>query len=151
MTADQVGEVLYVQFSDMPEAKSFNLGVADFTYTVFLPEDKFVEIKRQYYYNSYYNYPVEIDSDAVSNHFIVDVSGSVRLRVNSQADLAVTAVVSGPNSLRGNVDWSIETQPDTNETVGNVFFGSGLHQVNIVNQGDVEVIFFDYAQEESFF
>ncbi|UNC93041.1 hypothetical protein [Candidatus Contubernalis alkaliaceticus] len=46
----------------------------------------------------------------------------------------------------------METQSETHETVGNVSFGSGLHRVNIVNQGDVEVIFFDYVQvEETFF
>ncbi len=41
------------------------------------------------------------------------------------------------------LDWIIATQPDTNKAVGNVLFGQGFHKVNVVTQGDMEVIFFD--------
>ncbi|MEW6622957.1 MAG: hypothetical protein AB1420_07510 [Bacillota bacterium] len=147
VTANQVGDVLYVQFSDVPRAKDFSPGASDFNYTVFLPANKMVEMKRQHYYYSHYYYPIEIDCEAVSNNFIVDNYGKdygrVKLRVNGQANLTITAVVNSQSSLAGNVDWSITTQHDTNKAVGNVIFGSGSHKVNIVNQGEVEVVYFD--------
>ncbi|KUO49860.1 MAG: hypothetical protein APF76_01055 [Desulfitibacter sp. BRH_c19] len=136
---NQVGDVLFVQITDIPRARDLNLGVNSLSYTIFMPNDKQVEIKRQ---NNYYYYDTEIDSDAVTNTWLVENQGKVKLNVKSD-NIAIKAMVNNQYSLGGNVEWDISAETEDNQATGNVSFGSGSNRINIINQGDVEVVYFE--------
>lgn len=127
ITEHLVGNTLIVQFIDVPRIDNFNMGARDINYTIFLPENKDIEIRHDDHYYSH----LEIDGDAVKSDWLIDVQGRVEMTVSPEMNLSITATVSEEHRLTGNVNWDISTIPNKRTTVGNVKYQEGLHKLNI--------------------
>ncbi len=137
---NQVGDSMFIQITDIPSARDLNLGANSLSYTIFIPEEKQVEINRQ---NNYYYYNTMIDCDAITNTWLVENQGMVKLNVKENNNITIKAMVNNQHSLSGNVEWDITTESEGSKAIGNVSFGSGSNRINIINQGDVEVVYFE--------
>ena len=138
LRTNQIGDTLFLQFAELSRMHDFRLGVKDMRYTLFLPEDIEVEVKRY----DHYGYPLEIDATAIKKNWFIGGNGQISIKVSNESNFSLDATVGGHNDLFGNINW-IKEEYTRDERVhslhGTATFGQGGVRVVIVNRGDVEV------------
>ncbi|MDW7673685.1 MAG: hypothetical protein SCK28_04025 [Bacillota bacterium] len=131
--AKQVGDTLYVYFEEITRWGDLTMGVRDLNYTLVLPEGKQVEVKRSQGYSSLLTF----DGAAVTANWRIDGVGRIRVNVDKDTNLAITANTYR-QGLRGNVEWQV-TELKEGEVTGNIVFGEGQNFLSILRGQEIEV------------
>ncbi len=128
----RIDNTLLVQFKELPKVSEFNQGVNRLKYTVILPPDIEVEIKRAS--NSWQQ--IELNSGALQRNMLVDNSGPIVVNADADANLNVEATLRENYQLGGNVEWVFEE--DASNKRATLMLGEGKYKLYLFNRGEIE-------------
>ncbi len=128
----RIDNILLVQFKELPKVSEFNQGVNRLKYTIVLPPDIAVEIKRA----SHSWQGIEINSKALHRNMLLDSSGPIVVNADADASLEVEANLRENYSLTGNVEWQFD-ENDTHKRA-TLTLGEGKYRLHLFNRGEVE-------------
>lgn len=133
ITPREIGDTLYVAFNTPMSGSEMSYNARITEITVFLPEDRIVEI------NS--DYQLDLIISDLKKNLDINGSGDVNLKIGSKANLAVYALVYNKSNLKGNIEWKApEEEKEGRERItGEAVFGKGTNRINIITRGDVEI------------
>ncbi len=138
------GDVLYIAFDTTRSAGDMKYYARVNEYTVFIPQDRGVEIDGGNY--------VTIQGEGIKRDWLVKCDGAV-ITIPADKKTEILAIVNDPNRLKGNTEWEITDNPETGENIGDntnravtnstVTGRTGTadaeNKLSIVCSGDVEV------------
>lgn len=136
INAKESGNTLYISFPDTSIHNNRYNNFSPYDFNLSIPEDKKVEIKGQ-------GESLDLALDNVSNDWIIDDIGRVKIRLKKSINARIEALVHDSHSLIGNAQWkTTETKneiEDTEKVKGELNYGDGKNNIYILSSGEVEV------------
>ncbi|MBB6215693.1 hypothetical protein HNQ80_001782 [Anaerosolibacter carboniphilus] len=131
---NQVGNILYLDIVELPRAHNLKLGIKDFQYRIFVPNEKQVEIKK----SGYYDRSMDISVKDIENNWVITSNGEVRLNIHEGEDIAVEAITDMQNELKGNIEWERIEDTEKEQIKGKKIIGEGKYKLQVFGNGKIE-------------
>ncbi len=103
------GDVLYIAFDTTRSAGDMKYYAMVNEYTVFIPQDREVEIDGGSY--------VTIQGEGIERDWLVKCSRAA-ITIPADKNMEILAIVDDPHRLKGNTEWEITDSPETEENIG---------------------------------
>lgn len=97
----KIGDTLYIYFDDIHSNNGFNYYSRILNYSIAVPQDINVEIKK--------GDTVEIIGN-IKNNWIIDDVYRTYIRLDKNSDVKIQASVNDDTDLHGNIEWNTDTQ-----------------------------------------
>ena len=129
----KIDNTIIIQFKELPRVTEFNQGVSKLRYTVVLPANLEVELKRPSN-NGWQR--IELEGAALNRNMIVDNSGPIVVNAGTDTNLTVEATMKDGYQLSGNVEWVYQEESDGNKATLKI--GDGKYKLYLFNRGEIE-------------
>lgn len=128
----RIDNTLILQFNELPRRTEFNQGIRNLKYTIVLPAEMQVEVKRPD--GGWYD--MNIDGSALKRNMYVDYRGPITISAGADANLMVEVNMQERHQLGGNVEWTIDDKDEENRRA-TLKIGEGKYKLLLFNRGEV--------------